>query len=172
LFLIRPTEKHPYLVLFTNGMSDLPMTVPTGSDEWQYAELVMHLPPDWPHPREAEADPQWLWPAQWLRKAAYMPHLNDTWLAPPGTIVSSADQPEPLGPNTRQTCLLLVPRFANLNVPLKTEDGRVINFWTVVPLYTEERDYELRHGMRAFYQRFMEKKVPMTVDIDRPSFVD
>jgi len=170
--IIPPNELHPYLVLFTNGMSSLPMKVPAGQEAWQFAELVMHLPPDWIHPREANGDPQWLWPVQWLRKAAYMPHLNDTWLAPPDTIISNADPPEPLGPNTEQTCLLLVPRFANLNLPLETEDGRVINFWTVVPLYTAERDYELQHDMRALFERFMKNKVPMTVDIHRQSFVD
>jgi hypothetical protein len=159
-------------VLFTNGMSDRSMKVPPGHESWQYAELVMHLPPDWPHPRDANGAPQWLWPVQWLRKAAYMPHLNETWLAPPGTIISSADPPEPLGPNTKQTCLLLVPRFANLEMPLKKEDGHQVNFWTVVPLYTDERDYELQHGMQAFFKRFIERRVPMTVDTTRASFVD
>ena len=169
---IRPNDDHPYLVLFTNGMSDRAMRVPSGSDEWQYAELVMHLPADWPHPREAGGDPQWLWPVQWLRKAAYIPHLNDTWLAPPGTIISSAVPPEKLGPNTEQTCLLLLPRFANLTLPLETADVRVINFWTVVPLYTAERDYELQNGMQAFYQRFMEAKVSVTVDVARQPFAE
>jgi hypothetical protein len=170
--VIRPNEEHPYLVLFTNGMSDRAMKVSPDQEAWQYAELVMHLPPDWPHPRDANGDPQWLWPVQWLRKAAYIPHLNDTWLAPPGTIISSADPPEPLGPNTQQTCLLLIPDFANLGQPLQREDGGQVHFFTVVPLCTEERDFELQHGMTAFFKRFIERKVPMIVDIYRPSFVD
>jgi hypothetical protein len=148
------------------------MKVSPDQEAWQYAELVMHLPPDWPHPRDANGDPQWLWPVQWLRKAAYIPHLNDTWLAPPGTIISSADPPEPLGPNTQQTCLLLIPDFANLGQPLQREDGGQVHFFTVVPLCTEERDFELQHGMTAFFKRFIERKVPMIVDIYRPSFVD
>lgn len=168
---IRPNDEHPYLVLFTNGMSDRAMKVPPGQEAWQYAELVMHLPPEWPHPSEADSDPQWLWPIQWLRKMAYYPHLNETWLGLPAAIVSSADPPEPLGPNTDQSCLLMVPDFANLDPPLQRKDGELVHFFTVVPLYTQERDYELKHGMTEFFKRFIEKKVPMTVDTSRPSFM-
>lgn len=169
---IRPNDEHPYLVLFTNGMSERPMNVPPGQEAWRYAELVMHLPADWQHPREANGDPQWLWPVHWLRKTAYHPHLNDTWLGLPAAIVSSADPPEPLGPNTKQTCLLLVPNFANLGAPLQREDGGQVHFFTVVPLFTDERDYELMHGMKGFFEQFIAKRVPMIVDIHRLPFTN
>lgn len=168
--VIRPNEFHPYLVLFTNGMSDLPMTVPSGQEDWRYAELVIHLPVDWPHPRDVGPDSPWLWPVQWLRKMAYYPHLNKTWLGKPAAIVSSDEPPNPLGANTNQTCLLMVPDFANLGDPLQRDDGTKVHFFTVVPLYTEERDYELKNGMKAFFEQFIEHKVPMTVDVNRKSF--
>ncbi len=169
--IIPPNEAHPYLVIFTNGMSDLPMEVPKGQEASQYAELVMHLPADWPHPRDAISDPQWIWPVQWLRKLAYIPHLNETWLGLPAAIVSSDDPPVPLGPNTKQTCMLLIPDHENLDPPLTTSDGTEIHFHTVTPLYTEERDFELEHGMKAFFERFSEKGVSLIVDVDRPNFV-
>jgi hypothetical protein len=168
--IIPPNPIHPYLVIFTNGMSDLPMTVPVGKEEWQYAELVMHLPPDWVHPRDANGDVNWMWPMMWLRKMAYYPHLEESWLGLPAAIVSSDDPPVALGPNTEQTCLLMIPDFANLNPPLHRPDGTEIHFFTVVPLYTEERDYELKHGMVEFFRKFRERKVPMTVALDRQRF--
>jgi len=168
--VIRPNEYHPYLVLFTNGMSDLPMTVPAGHEDWRYAELVIHLPADWPHPRDIGPDNPWLWPVQWLRKMAYYPHLNKTWLGTPAAIVSSDEPPKPLGANTEQTCLLMVPDFANLGDPLQRGDGTKVHFFTVVPLHTAERDYELKNGMKAFFEQFIEHKVPMTVDVNRESF--
>ena len=64
---IQPNEQNPFWVLFTNGMSDLPMTVPDGQDNWKFAELVMYLPLDWIHPREAGSDLSWLWPIKCLR---------------------------------------------------------------------------------------------------------
>lgn len=168
--VIRPNEIHPYLVLFTNGMSDRPMKVPTGSEQWQFAELVMHLPPDWIHPQDANSDPRWMWPIKWLRLMAYYPYSNDTWLGLPAAIVSSAEPPEPLGPGTEQSCLLMIPDFANLDLPLQRADGTQVHFYTLVPLYTNERDFELEHGMKAFFKRFSERKVQMTVELDRPSF--
>jgi hypothetical protein len=168
--VIRPNEIHPYLVLFTVGMSDLPMTVPAGQEDWRYAELVIHLPADWPHPRDVGPDSPWLWPVQWLRKMAYYPHLNKTWLGRPAAIVSSDEPPKPLGANTDQTCLLMVPDFANLGDPLQRGDGTKVHFFTVVPLHTAERDYELKNGMKAFFEQFIEHKVPMTVDVNRESF--
>lgn len=168
--VIRPSQLHPYLVLFTNGMSDLPMDVPAGQEDWRYAELVIHLPPDWPHPRDVDADSHWLWPVDWLRKMAHYPKQSKTWLGNPAAIVSSDEPPKPLGSNTKQTCLLMVPDFANLGDPLQRGDGTKVHFFTVVPLHTAERDYELKNGMKAFFEQFIEHKVPMTVDVNRESF--
>jgi hypothetical protein len=172
IHIIPPSEMHPYLVLFTHGMSDLAMTVPAGQEAWRYAELVMHLPADWVHPAKANGDPKWMWPLQWLRKMAYYPHLEETWLGLPAAIVSSDDPPVPLGPKTKQTCLLMIPDFANLDEPFQKPDGSPVHFFTVVPLYTEERDYEQKHGMEAFFRQFIDKKVSMTVELNRPSFVE
>ncbi len=169
--IIPPNDKHRFMVLFTSGMSGRPMNVPEGQEEWQFAELLIHLPADWPHPADASRDPNCMWPLKWLRKMAYYPHLENTWLGRPAAIVSSADPPEPLGPNTSQTCLMMAPDFSNLKVPLEREDGKPVHFFTLLPLYTEERDYELQHGMRPFLERLVEQKVPMTVVLDRPRFV-
>ena len=65
----------------------------------------------------------------------------------------------------------MIPDFANLDEPFQKPDESPVHFFTVVPLYTEERDYELKHCMVAFLNQFSEHKVPMTVELDRPSFV-
>ncbi len=168
--IIRPSDKHPYLVLFTNGMSDLPMTTPAGQEDWQYGELVMHLPPDWIYPQEANGDTNWFWPVALLRQMAYYPHLNKTWFGKPGAIVANEDPPKPLGPNTQQTCLLMLPDLYNLTPPLVRADGKPCHFFTVVPLYTEERDFALSNGMDAFLNRFVEREVRLTVDLTRECF--
>src|SRR5262245_43817865 len=51
--MVGPTQGRPYQYLVTSGMSDLPMAVPEGAEEWRYAELVVKLPPDWPLTQEA-----------------------------------------------------------------------------------------------------------------------
>ena len=168
--VIQPNEEHPYFVVFTNGMSDIPMTVPQGQEGWRYAELLMHLPPDWLHPRDAGTAPQWQWPIHWLRKMAYHPHLNQTWLGRSASIVSSGDPPEPLGSNTEQSCLLMLPDVSKFVSPLQTTEGKQTHFFTIVPLFTEERDFELKHGMKEFFNRFSEHGVSLVVDVDRPNF--
>ena len=169
--VIQPNELHPYLVLFTNGMSSRSMNTPEGSEDWRFAELVIHLPPDWPLPRDFGPDSPYRWPIEWLRKMAYYPHINKTWLGRPAAIVSSDEPPRALGANTNQSCLLMVPDFANLSQPLKQADGSLIHFFTLVPLYTDERDYEMKYGMKSFFEKFIAAKVPMTVEPSRPSFV-
>lgn len=164
--VIPPNDRHPYLTLFSTGMSDRPMKVPEGEEEYQYAELVMHLPATWPHPHESGAGAGSFWPFEWLRKVAYFPHLNGTWLGGQTTIISSDDPPVPLGPNTRQSCLLLLADFNDWS-PMVLDGGKCVHFYTVVPLYTEERDFEKQHGIPALLHRLQQRGYNAVVDVDR-----
>ncbi|MEM7477043.1 MAG: suppressor of fused domain protein [Planctomycetota bacterium] len=168
--IIQPSEEHPYLVLFTNGMSDLPMKVPAGHEDWQYGELMIQLPKEWVHPRESKGDPKWLWPVRWLRQMAYLPHLNETWLGRSATIATSEDPPVPLGPGTERSCLLLLADLGVFDQPLERPDGKHVRFYTMVPLFDSERDFELKHGMEKFLREFSASDVPLCVEVDRPSF--
>jgi hypothetical protein len=162
-----PEEEHEALTLYTTGMSDRAMTVPKGQEDYQYAELLMHLPASWPHPRDKGFDNDFFWPFEWLRKIAYFPHENKTWLGGPTTIISSDDPPVPLGPNTKQTCLLLVASFANWS-PIEVEGGKKVRIYSVIPIYTEERDFEIKHGIMALVRRLQERGFGAVVDITRP----
>lgn len=155
----------PCLTLFTTGMSDLPMLVPPGEEAYQYAELIMHLPATWPHPRNQSAGYD-NWPIEWLRNVAYYPHLNDTWLGGATTIISSDEPPVPLGPNTKQTCLLLLANFGGWS-PVSLDDGKSVCYYTVVPIYTEERDFEKTHGVVQLIQRLQDRGYTAMVDVNR-----
>jgi hypothetical protein len=167
---ISPNEVHPYYVLFTTGMSELPMNVPAGQNEWRFAELVMHLPETWHHPIENKEVEEWSWPMSVLRRAAYAPHIAKSWLAPPSTIISFSAEEHSLGPDTELSSLLLVPRFANLREPLLFSGG-AINFFTVVPIHAKERKFEKDFGMSKFLRKFVDEKVPMIADFKRKPFV-
>ena len=54
---------------------------------------------------------------------------------------------------------------------MRLDDGRIVNFFTVVPRYTEKYRFGLDQGMKALSEKFIEKRVPMTVEVDRPRFV-
>ena len=65
-------------ILVTEGMSARPMTVPTGGEAFQFAELELRLPSDWPLTLDAFANPNHYWPIEWLKRIARYPHDNDT----------------------------------------------------------------------------------------------
>lgn len=165
--VIRPTAEHPYYTLFTTGMSDRAQRVPAGQEAFRYTEMLLHLPDDWPVHAMTEASS---WPLQWLRQLAYFPHLQGTWLGGPHTIVASDDPPVPLGPNTQQSCWLLMADFGNWS-PVPLEDGRLVRMVTLIPLYTQERDFELLQGIRSLLERFERAGMTPVIDIDRASVV-
>ncbi len=168
IHMIRPNDQNQCLTLFTTGMSDQAMRVPKGQEEYAYAELMMHLPPTWPHPRDESAGKDTFWPFEWLRKVAYYPHLNDTWLGGSMTIISSDEPPVPLGPNTKQTCLLLLANLGDWG-PIPVEGGKKVQIYTVVPVYTEERDFEIEHGIVPLLRRLEERGFTSVVNVDRPN---
>jgi hypothetical protein len=166
----RPNEKSPFLTLFTTGMSDRPMNCPQGQDKYQYAELLMHLPATWPIPRSHKVNSEWIWPFEWLRKIAYYPHLHNSWLGGAMTIIPSADPPVPLGPNTEQSCLLLLADFADWS-PIVLKNRKTVHFYTVIPIYSEERDFETQHGIVALLERLHKHKYTAAVSVNRASVV-
>jgi hypothetical protein len=168
--VIRPNENCPFMTIFTTGMSDVAMTVPDGQEVFQYAELVMYLLGDWEIPQLNSDDAASLWPFQWLRNIAYLPHNEGTWLGGPHTIISSDDPPVPLGPNTDLTCLLLNADMMDWS-PMELADGRKIRFYTVMPIYTEERDFEVKNGIVQLLQRFEEIGIPPILLPGRPNVV-
>ncbi len=163
---IQPNDRHPCLTLFTTGMSDRPMNVPKGEGAFQYAELIMHLPASWRTDSSAAKSDKWSWPLRWLRKVAYYPHITDTSLSGPCTIITPSDPPVPLGPNTKQTCLLLIADFSDWS-PMVLDDKRHVHFYTVIPLYTEERDFEKQHGIAPLLQRLEEQGYTSVVSVNR-----
>jgi hypothetical protein len=157
---IPANEHHPYVTLFTTGMSEQPMTVPDGAEEYSRAELYIQLPADWKY-RDYE-DPNWGWPQHWLRSMAQYPQQHNTWLGGPVTLVATEDPPQPLAPNTKFTTLLLLA-----DQSLVTDDGRKIWLYRMTPLYTEERQLEIDHGIPALLNAFDAHDIPMIVDMNR-----
>jgi hypothetical protein len=101
-----------------------------------------------------------------MREIAYSPHLNDTWLGSRRAIFSRDEPPTPLGPNTAQSCLLLLSDFSDWS-PVVLDDGRSIKFYTVIPIYTEERDLAVDQGLPALLERLLDREISAVVDVTR-----
>ncbi len=167
LHWVKPTNRHPFHTLITSGMSEKPMTVPDGAEEWQFAELCLSLPPGWPMSQQAFEDENNYWPLRWLKILARFPHEYQTWLSE-GHTVPNGDPPEPYAPSTKLCCALVGPPlnvpddFARLEMP-----GKMVNFYGVHFLYREEMDFKLRQGADKLYELFAKKRVPTVVDPQR-----
>lgn len=166
--MVLPTKKRPFYTLVTSGMSDAPMTVPDGLEEYQYAELAIRLPADWPLNQEAFEDESNYWPIRLLKMLARLPHEYDTWLGF-GHTVPNGDPAEPYAPKTKFSCGLILPL---LNVPeefnkLQIHEDKVINFWGVYPLYPEETDHKLKKGTDSLLDLFEKNSISEVVDVRR-----
>jgi hypothetical protein len=152
--------------LVTTGMSDRAMNVPSGGEDYQFAELVMYLPVDWPLGPKTLADPNHSWPIDWMRRIAHSPHDNRTWLGGRSAVIANGEPPRPLATNTRFTCLLALVE-ANEFGSFRLPDDRLVVFYTLYPLYTEERDLERQKGTEELLERLQSYEVGRVVDTGR-----
>jgi hypothetical protein len=159
--VIPPSGPRTHLTLFTTGLSSKRMNVPPELAEFAFAEAFIELPGDWKY---ESPEAQWHWPVEWLRRIAQYPHDNDTCLGGPLTIIANDDPPKPLGPNTSFTSLLMIAERS-----FRRTDGETVQLYRVVPIYTDERELELREGAPALMRAFDRNDVPFVVDLNRPS---
>ena len=85
--------------------------------------------------------------------------------------LETGEPPVPLGPGTEQTCLLLIADFYQC-FPVEVGENENIHFYHVVPLYTEERDFEKANGMQPLLEAMAAKGLEsLVVRPDRERFV-
>jgi hypothetical protein len=161
--VIPPAGNRTHVTLFTTGLSSQRMNVPPELSAFALAELFIQLPADWKYD---SPEAQWHWPVEWLRRIAQYPHDNNTILGGPVTIIANDDPPKPLGPNTKFTSLLLVAEKS-----FDRKDRETVQLYRVLPIYTEERELELRDGAPALMRALDRNNVPFIVDLNRPSVI-
>jgi hypothetical protein len=154
------TSRDP-TILFTTGMSSEAQIVPPGQEEYRYTELFVRLPADWP--LDHLEKPENFWPIKWIKQIACHPHDNNTWLGGAFAIVSNNDPPEPLGLGTSLSCMMLLCETEELN-PILSQDGRLIKLYSLIPLYTEERDLERSQGVGALFDRLTALGVSFVIE--------
>ena len=175
--IMRPREDKPYYVMYTTGMSDLPMTLPeeiAHREDLKYGELFMFLPKEWNPGETGQLDSDipdsQYWPIRLIKYLARFPHEYGTWLGWGHTIPNGPDY-EPLCQDTRMGGVVLVQTGGDMG-SMKAEDGKEINFYMVVPAYKEEIEYKLEYGMEALDKRFCDGNLPMVLDIRRPNYCE
>jgi hypothetical protein len=155
-------EEHQILV--TDGTSARPIFPSDDPDKVLCVELAIRLPLDWPL-SEALAEPEHFWPIEWLRRIALHPDLPQI-LQRTHAVIANGEPPQPLGPNTAQSCLLALKSDHRFGVWRRPTGGRV-HFFELIPLYAEERDLELQQGLPELFERFEFYLIGQVVEPDR-----
>jgi len=168
--VVPATEQFPYLRLVTSGMSDLPMTVPdeVDADVPRFMELMVTLPADWPISQDAFEDERNYWPVRLLKGLARLPHEYDTWLGF-GHTIPNGHPSEPYAPGVGFDGAIVLPPVTTPEdfAELALEDGKVITFMTIIPLYPEEMDLKLKKGAEALLDRFDAKNIQDVIEPGR-----
>jgi Suppressor of fused protein (SUFU) len=165
--IVEPTPEHNFNTLFTTGMSDRPMTAPDDVSDCCYAEILICLPPDWKLNHKDFDDESNFWPLRWLKILARLPHQYKTWLFL-GHTVPNGDPPRPFADNTDLCCALLAaPVLFGADFLTLDLDDRRIHFLALVPIYREEMEFKMRHGVDALEDRFADAGVTELLDVTR-----
>ncbi|EJL28226.1 suppressor of fused domain protein [Brevibacillus sp. BC25] len=157
--VMSPTEEEPFWVLYTNGMSDLPMTIPDEIQEQmeeniERAELMIFLPASWELTQESLQDENNYWPIRLMKQLARFPHQYNTWLGY-GHTIPNYQEYEPYADGTGLNGVVLFQLSEEISV-IPTKDGNKIHAYFLIPLYKEEMEYKLEHGMDALLDKLFE----------------
>lgn len=157
--IMQPSEENPVRVLYTTGMSDLPMTMSDGIDdevrkEFERGEVMMFLPPDWELTEESIRDERNYWPIRLMKTIARFPHQFHTFLGDGHTLPNFAEY-EPYADNTGLNGVMLLSLKPEIS-EIITKDGTKIYVYMLLPLYKEEIEYKLEHGMEALIDKLDE----------------
>jgi hypothetical protein len=74
------------------------------------------------------------------------------------------DPPETIAPQAGFTAMML---FAKSE--MHAADGRLIQLYTLVPLYPDERDLEIQRGLPALMRALDQSGISDVVDLKRPN---
>lgn len=166
LHIIPSTEEKDWITIVTSGMSDYPMEDDDSEidEELKYAELLIKLPLNWKISKKDFKDITNYWPFEWIRKIAHMPHMYDGWIEE-GIIIPNGEIPKPFADNTELACMFIC-KSKDLE-RYKCSNGRIINFYTLIPIYREEAVIAMEKGSEYLSKLLDKHNIGDVFDINR-----
>ena len=154
-----PIEEGDGYTFVTCGLAEKPMNAPhniRNRENYLYAELVMHLPPDWPMEWQKLRMPENLWPITAMKSFARLPHERESWIWG-GHTLQNGDL-EPYAADTKLCAALLCPsfQFPDEFESMQLPNGRGVVFLTLAFIYREEWEYTVKNYSEAFFERIRE----------------
>ncbi len=167
--IMEPTSEQPFYVVYTTGMSDLPMTLPAQvKEDISRAELYILLPGGWDLRELGPETPSAVcWPLELLRFLARFPHEYKSWLAYGHTMPNGPDY-APFDESVGFGGVVLNWGDGPLGT-VEAKDGQKIYLYGVIPCYKEEIEYKLKYGMDKLDALLREHGALEVLDPKRPN---
>ena len=159
IHILEAPTKQDFHVLYTVGMSALPMQLPDNFyPEYQMlerAELIALLPAEWKveEPKEGEEPPESLWwPLDLLQYLARFPHEYKSWLGF-GHVIPNSEKYVPYDEKSTKLCGVMLSALHESISMFHAKDGTLLNLYALMPLYKEEIDFQQKEGSEALLQK-------------------
>lgn len=159
IHILEAPTKQDFHVLYTVGMSALPMQLPEefypDYQMLERAELITLLPAEWnlTEPTDGNSyDNTLWWPVDLLQYLARFPHEYQSWLGWGHTIPNSDRYVSYDEKSTALCGVMLSALHENISM-FHTKDGTLINLYALLPLYKEEMIFKQKEGGEALLQK-------------------
>lgn len=169
IFFIKANENRPYHMLFSCGMSALPMKVPEDVQSSPYAEVMLLLPKEWNLNYDSFHDEQNYWPIRLMKELMMLPHANETWLGFGHTFGHGEDQEFADGIGFNAVMLAHSRNLSKDFTQIELEDEQVVTIYSLIPLYKEELEFKMKNGANALLGIFDQYNIGEIVKIGRPN---
>ena len=156
--------------LVTNGMRYTPMNVPDYLKGNAYAELVMFVDKSFDLSDEGLLKEENNWLLQSLRDLAMYPRLNNSYLCW-GHAIGNGEERMPYYKGSSLCGMLVYPPVVQDDMKFYTfkEEEKTTYIYNVMPLYTEEIDFILKHSGDAYFARIKELGISQIITKNRPN---
>ncbi len=167
IYFIKATEDRPFHILLSCGMSALPMNVPKDIASSPYAEVMMLLPKEWNLAYESFKDEQNYWPMRIMKELMALPHPNRTWLGFGHTYGHEEDTEFAEGIGFNSVMLAHSMELSSDFTEIVLENDKVVEIYTLIPLYKEELEFKKQHSTRELLERFDKFGIEEIVKVGR-----
>lgn len=154
ILISKPSEERPFYTLTTLGMGARVMrNIPPSfaKEGVGRAELLICLPKDW---ELKNRDEKWFWPISYLKALMQYPFQQKTWLGYGHTLQLGGKLP---GTDFKGILFDYPYHISKTNYKVELENGEVVWFYQVIPLYSTEAVYKNEEDYETLKQLLQEK---------------
>lgn len=167
IFFIKANQDRPYHILLSCGMSALPMNVPKDTESSEYVEIMILLPKEWNLEYDSFSDEKNYWPIRIMKEIMMSPHENKTWFGFGHTFGYEEDDEFAEGVGFNSVMLAHSMELSEDFTQIQLENEKVVDIYTLIPLYKEELEFKKKNGAYALLEHFDKFGIEEIVEIGR-----